>query len=185
VRRALLLTALLCAYGAFAFRGIARGALQRGAFDPLLPLARAVEQRIGDTRFAEALPVALELQHAYPTEPLVAYWLARIHHGLNNSAAEAEAWEQYVALSPAPSDACPAWPQAYTRLHRAEQAVSTYERCVRLAPEDANLLMDLGDAYAAGGRRDDSRAAFERAARLEPDNPLPGRRLAVLRETAP
>lgn len=184
MRRTLLLITLLCAYSAFAFRGVARNVLQRGAFDPFLPLARVVEQRIGDSRFAEALPVALELQHAYPTEPLVAYWLARIHHGLNDSAAEAQAWERYVVLSPAPADACPAWPEAYARLHRTE-VVSTYERCAGFAPEDADLLLDLGDTYAAEGRRDDARAAFERAARLEPDNPLPNRRLAALRETAP
>jgi tetratricopeptide (TPR) repeat protein len=172
VRRALLLAALLAIYGAFAFRGAVRGIVQRGAFDPLLPFGRTVELAIGEKRFAEALPAALELQQAYPSEPLVTYWLAQIHHGLEHPAAEAEMWERYMALSSAPAEACPALPLAYGRLRRMDQAVSAFERCARLAPDDAELLIDLGKAYLDAGRREPARAAFERAAALDPDHPL-------------
>ena len=185
MRRTLLLTVLLCAYGALAFRGTARHLIRRGAFDPLLPLARSVEHRIGDQRFAEALPVALELQRAYPTEALVVYWLAQIHHGLNDAAAEADAWERYVAISPARAEACPALPESYARLRRDDDALSSFERCARFDPDDGDLAMDLGDAYQRAGRVADARAAFERAAQLDPDNPLVVHRLAALRETTP
>jgi tetratricopeptide (TPR) repeat protein len=171
VKRTLLLVALLLVYAAFAFRGAVRGILQRGAFDPLLPFGRTVELSIGDKRFGEALPAALELQQAYPTEPLVAYWLARIHHGLEHPAAEAEAWERYMALSPAPAEACPSLPLAYTRLRRIDLALATYERCARLAPDDADLLRDLGTAYADAGKASEAKAAFDRAAQLDPDWP--------------
>ena len=176
---------LLCAYGALAFRGVARDALRRGAFDPLLPLGRAVEERIGERRFAEALPVALELQHAYPAEPQVVFWLARIHHGLHSSSEEAEAWERYVAISPSPAEACPAMPEAYARLGQMARALSSYERCARFAPDDVDRAMDVGEAYARDGRGADARAVFERAVRLDPDNPLPRGRLAALPESVP
>jgi len=185
VRRTLLLTALLAAYAALAFRGTATQVLRRGAFDPLLPLARSVEHRIGDKRFAEALPVALELQHAYPSEPLVVYWLAQIRHGLNDPSAEAEAWERYVAISPSPAEACPALPESYARQHRDDEALTAYEQCARFDADDGDLAMDLGDAYARAGRIADARAAFERAAQLDPDNSLVARRLTALRESAP
>ena len=177
VRRTLLLVVLLLIYGVFAFRGVLRGVVHRGAFDPLQPLARTVETRIGEQRFAEAMPVALELQQAYPNEALIAYWLAEIHHGLDHPAAEAEMWERYMSLSPAPAEACPALPMAYATLHRKDQALTSFERCAQLTPDDPDALIDVGRAYLAVGRTGDAANAFERAAAIDPDNPLPKRYL--------
>jgi tetratricopeptide (TPR) repeat protein len=182
VKRTALLVVLLLIYAAFAFRGVVRGVLNRGAFDPLQPLGRTVEQRIAERRYAEALPVAMELQQAYPKEPLVAFWIAQVHHGLNHPSAEADAWERYMALSPAPAEACPSLPLAYVQMHRPEKALSSYERCAELAPDDVDVLIDVGKAYAEAGRRDRARAAFERAAILDPDHPLPPVYLAELED---
>jgi hypothetical protein len=80
VFRAALLLALLTAYAAATIRPV----LHTGGrgFDALAPEARFVERAIGERRFDEARPVALELQRAYPGEPLIVYWLTVIDQGL-------------------------------------------------------------------------------------------------------
>ena len=98
-------------------------------FDPLAPRPREVEELIVAGRFADALPIAAELQRAYPEEPLVAFWTAAINRGLDRPEAEAAAWETYVQRSHAPADACPAWPEAYARLGQLDRARAAAERC--------------------------------------------------------
>ena len=185
MNRTPVLVFLLGAYAAVALRGSLAGMADRTRFDPFLPLARAVELRIGERRFAEALPIARGLRQTYPREPLVAYWLARIHHGLDAPRAEVEAWENYVRLSPAPEEACPALPQAYARLGLAEESLAAYRRCVEFSPDDVDRLSDLGEAYARAGRKMEARAAFEHACRLDPENPAFADRVAALTEQAP
>lgn len=165
---------------AVALSGWAGDLWRRGQFDPFLPLARTVEQRVGEGRFAEALSLAGDLQRTYPGEPLIAHWLGRIHHGLDNAQAEASAWEQYVRLSPTPGEACPALPEAYARLGRGGDALTAYERCARFDPDDGDRFIDLGDAYARAGRTAEARQAFDRARQIDPDNPPIATRLAKL-----
>ena len=174
--RTVLIGALFCAYGACALGRLAPVG-GRGGFQPFLPPARAVETRIGEGRFAEALTLASDLHQAYPNEPLVDYWLARIHHGLRDPGAEAKAWAQYLAVSAAPQEACPAWPRALAQSGQPAEALSAYERCAALAGDDAERFVDLGDAYLAAGKPADAREAFARAGRLDPENPLPRQRL--------
>jgi tetratricopeptide (TPR) repeat protein len=180
------LATLLAAYVAVGLRGYAKEVADAGRFDPFLPLARAVEWRIGERRFAEALPIARRLRQIYPAEPLVAYWLARIHHGLEAPQAEAAAWEDYIRLSAAPEEACPSLPEAYARLGRAAESLAAYERCARLSAEDgedSDRLLDLAEAYGRAGQAADARRTLERAHSLDPDNPLIRERLGFPYET--
>jgi tetratricopeptide (TPR) repeat protein len=154
----------------------------RGAFDPFLPLARALEQRIGDGRFGDALPLAKALERAHPREPQIAFWLARIHHGLHDAESEAAAWERYVELSPAPAEACPALPEAYAAAHQPGEALRGYERCAAFDETDVQRLVDLGDAYAKANRPRDAFAQFERTARLDPDDSALASRLTAFRD---
>jgi hypothetical protein len=137
LRRALLLLALVAAYATFGLRSVAGDFVRRGRFDPFLPTAQAVEHRIEEGRFAEALPLALDLSRAYPDEPEVALWVARVHHGLHDPASEANAWEKYVALSAAPAEACPALPEAYEQAGRQGDARDAAARCLRYEERDA------------------------------------------------
>ncbi len=123
---------LLAVYAAVLGRTAAARLVRAGGFDPLAPQAAAVETLVVAKRFAQALPLAVQLQQAYPREPLVAYWLARIHHGLNRPAEEADAWEAYVRLSSEPLDACPAWPDAYRRSARPDLEREAAHRCLEL-----------------------------------------------------
>ena len=97
------LLALLAAYVAATVRpAIGHGG--RG-FDALAPDARFVELAIGERRFGDALPVALDLRRAHGGEPLVAYWLATIYQGLGRTADARAAWNEFERLSGRPDDA--------------------------------------------------------------------------------
>jgi hypothetical protein len=100
VTRAALLLALLTAYVAAAVRPVLV-ADERG-FDALAPESRFVERAIGEHRFGDALPVALELRRVHAGEPLAAYWLATIYQGLDRAADARAAWDDFERLS-APS----------------------------------------------------------------------------------
>lgn len=96
--RTALLLALLAAYVA----ATVRPALEHGAgsgFDALAPESRFVERAIGEQRFVDALPVALQLRRAYSAEPLVAYWLATIYQGLGRAADARSALDDFERLS--------------------------------------------------------------------------------------
>jgi len=177
VKRTLLLLALLLAYVWTGVQGIVLDALHRNRFDPFLPLARTLERRVEERRFADALPMALELEKAYPDEPLVAYWIGRIRHGLGDRAAEAAAWERYLAIATTPDEACPAWPEAVAAARGVAAEVDAYARCAAFDAADVDRLVDFGDAQVRAGRADAARATFEKAAALDPDNPLIARRL--------
>jgi tetratricopeptide (TPR) repeat protein len=182
-RRSTLLIALLTLYLASALGPTIAERMRRGAFDPFMATARALDERVAAGRYREALRLAIELEHAYPHEPQIPWMLARIHHGLEDAVSEAAAWERYVATSAAPDEACPALPEAYERAGRRAESLRAYEQCARFDPQDAEPLIDLGEAYARAGRPTDAAAAFERADQLDPDNPVPSRRLHALAGT--
>jgi tetratricopeptide (TPR) repeat protein len=182
-RRTFVLLALFAVYLATALRGVVGELARRGRFDPFLPLARTVERRVEEGRFAEALPMAADLDRTYPREPQIAFWLARIHFGLHDTAREIDAWESYMRDSPAPGEACPALPEAYERAGRGDDGLRAYERCAGADPDSADRLIDLGDAYARRGEAAQAVAQFTRAKALDPDNPFIAARLAQQPET--
>ena len=93
-----LLLVLLAAYvGATVRPALVAGS--GGAFDALAPEARFIERAIGERRFGDALPVALDLRRAHVREPLVAYWLATIYQGLDRAADARSAWDDFRRLT--------------------------------------------------------------------------------------
>ena len=181
MRRTFLLVLLLAIYLASHVRSLVGGVLRRGEFDPFLPAARALEQRVGEGRFADALPLARELERTYPRDAQVAFWRARVHHGLNDSRSEAAAWERYIALSSAPEEACPALAEAYARAGRPAESLQAYERCAAFDDGDVGRLVDLGEAYARAHRTRDAIAQYERAASIDPGDPNLVSRMTALR----
>jgi tetratricopeptide (TPR) repeat protein len=183
-RRTLLLLFLLAVYLAPTVRSMAGDLFRRGAFDPFLPAARALEQRIGDGRFADALSLAHELERTYPRDAQVAFWLARVHHGLDDSASEVVAWERYMTLSAAPEEACPALAEAYARAGKPAESLQAYERCAAFGDRDVARLVDLGEAYARAHRTRDAIAQYERAAAIDPGDRHLVSRMTALRGTS-
>jgi tetratricopeptide (TPR) repeat protein len=174
VKRVAVLVVLLVAYAAFLERRLVSEGPAR--IDPVGPRAREVEQAIGTGRFADALPVALELGSS-SREPLVAYWLALIYHGLGRPADEIESWERFIDRGGAPADACPGLADAAARLGDAARALSTYERCVSLDPQEPERLIDLGDALERADRPREALDAFQRALALDSRNPVVDHRI--------
>lgn len=127
--RTTLLIALLVLYGAVLGRSQVERVLAPRPLDPFAARPKAVEELVVAGKFAHALPLAIELETAYPDEPLVSYWLATINHGLGRAQDEAAAWDHYVRVSKAPGDACPAWPDAYARAGHRAQAQAAADRC--------------------------------------------------------
>lgn len=182
-RRVALLIVLLGAYGVFLERRLSpAGAI---GLDALSPRARQVEQAIAAERFADALPIALELEAFYPREPLAAYWLALTYQGLGRSADEAAAWERFIALGAAPEEACPGLADAYARNGDGGGGLRAYERCAQLDPRDPERLLDLGDALERAQRPADALAVYRLAAGVDPRHPVIARRAdRVSRELA-
>ena len=96
--RTALLLGLLAAYVAATLRPVLLDGAGHG-FDALAPESRFVERAIGEHRFGDALPVALQLRHAHAGEPLVAYWLATIYQGLGRAADARSALDDFERLS--------------------------------------------------------------------------------------
>jgi tetratricopeptide (TPR) repeat protein len=143
---------------------------QRG-FDPLAARPRVVEELLSAGQFAQALPLALELRTGFPREPEVLVWLAAIHHGLHDDRAEAAAWEEYLRMSSVPAAACPALPDAYTRIGSTSKALAAFERCLQQSPNDPDRMVDLAAAYEKAGRANDAVELYRQAAALDPYDP--------------
>jgi Flp pilus assembly protein TadD len=152
----------------------------RVTFDPLSPRAHVVEQLMVARQYARALPLAVALRRTFPSEPQVVYWIAVIQSGLNDWRSAASAWEEYVRVSPAPGEACPALAEAYTRMGDAGEALAAYERCVRFDPTDADRFFDLAGAYERAGRTVDAVLVYQHAATLDPYNPAIVARIEAL-----
>jgi tetratricopeptide (TPR) repeat protein len=171
---------LFLGYAAVFVRVPASGLRLRPVFDPFEPRPRLVEQLIVAKQYAKALPMAQELRASFPNEPQIASDLATIFRGLNDSRAEAVAWEDYLRASGAPAVACPSLPEAYRRDGDLQQALRSFERCLALDPENAARLFDLADAYERSERSNEAIELYRRAAALDPFNPVVTARIASL-----
>jgi hypothetical protein len=96
--RTALLLALLAAYVAASVRPLL-STRHDGGVDVLAPQSRFVERAIGEGRFGDALPVALDVRRAHAGAPLAAYWLATIYAGLGRTAEARSARDEFERLS--------------------------------------------------------------------------------------
>ena len=106
MKRTALIVTLFAAYLGVWLHEMA-GNERRPGFDPFAPRARTLAQRLGAGQYQDALPIARELDQAFPDEPEVVLALARVWHGLHAWSSEADAWERYVRVSPTPAEARP------------------------------------------------------------------------------
>ncbi len=159
MRRTVLWVALIALYAA---AYAARAGVGSREFDPMSPRLRAVEHAIGEHRFADALPLALQVAQSYPTHPLPAYWIARIQHGLDRPQDEAAAWEAFVALTSRPQEACPDLAIALDRAGHPERALAAIRQCAQVDPRDPERWLDLGDALARTDQLEAADAAYRR-----------------------
>jgi tetratricopeptide (TPR) repeat protein len=168
--RRLILALLFLGYAAVFVRlpSVGRAA---APFDPLDRRGREVERAIEERRFAEALPIALDLRHAHDADPVIAHWLAEIYRGLGRSADESQSWERVLALTRLADAACPDLPESYARAGDRVRALDAYERCAAAAPDDPERWFDLGVAYTSESRPLDAANAYAKSRALDPSNP--------------
>lgn len=176
MNRTAVLLMLLAAYLAVVVH-LAGGAGADRRFDALSPQSRSVEQAIEARQFADALPLALEIQRAHADEPLIAYWLATIFRGLDRPRDEVAAWETYIQLSSAPAEACPALADAYERMGDHAGSIVQYQRCVDYDPREPERLVDLAEALERAQSVEQALDAFRAAALLDPRNMMLARRI--------
>lgn len=162
--RALLWVGLLALY-AVALFGVGAGDDGR-RMDPVGARPRAVEAALAEGRFGDALAMATELSRLHPQEPLVLYWTAAAHRGLDQAPEEAAAWERFVALSPASAAVCPALADAYERAGDRESSIRHHQRCVTMDPGSPERLFDLARAWERAGNAPAAASAIERRAAL-------------------
>lgn len=168
--RTALLLALFGAYGLTFVRGSAPGDRSMRA-DPLAPQVRAIERALTSGRYSDALALARDARRAFPRDPFILLLLAQIHHGLGQPDDEASAWDEYMAASETPAEACPAVSDAYERLGDTGRALERLRRCAVLEPDDPGRLVDLAESYERAGRADDALEAYRRAHALDPADP--------------
>jgi predicted Zn-dependent protease len=113
--------------------------------------SRRADKLIAARRFADALPIALDIQRQHPDDSGAFRRLARVYAGLGRPADEAVAWERLLAVAPATQDVCVRLSTVYQRLDRPVNVVSTAERCLAFDPEQPELRADLAAAHAALG----------------------------------
>jgi tetratricopeptide (TPR) repeat protein len=153
-----------------AFEGLPGQGGDAERIEPLHSQARAVEQAIAERRFAEALPIAAELESAYPRDAIAPFWLAAIYRGLERPADEAAAWERFVSLSATRDVACPALPHAYSRAGNEHDALRALVRCAEFDPQEPERTIDLALGLERAGRIDEALAAWRRASEQDPHN---------------
>jgi cytochrome c-type biogenesis protein CcmH/NrfG len=122
-------------------------------------------------KFVEALPPTERLTTQLASQALYHDRHAQILHELHRPADEAKAWEQVMATSPTPVDACPMIAQAYQQAGDQQRALDAFERCAELPPLNPDFLVYLGQALLKADRTAEARRAFERGLAIDPTYP--------------
>lgn len=107
-------------------------------------------------QYEAALAPLAALRTRTPNSDIVLRRLAKVYGHLDRKREEAEAWEQFMAVSPTAKNACPALPRAYEAMQQADRAFDAYERCYNLEREDPDLVLYF--ALACERRGDTARA---------------------------
>jgi tetratricopeptide (TPR) repeat protein len=183
-KRTALWVALALVYvGTFArLAGVGEAWLSGSEFDPMARRPRAVEHAIGEGRFAEALPLAIELNRIHPAQPLVSYWLAVIYRGLARAQDEAGAWEAYMRQSTTPEEACPDVAAAHGRAGDAARAMAALKKCTELDPREPERWLDLGDGLERSGDHEGALAAYRRGFEIDSRHSILAARLGLTGE---
>jgi tetratricopeptide (TPR) repeat protein len=119
-------------------------------------------------RYDAALAPLTELARRTPNNHIVIEHLATTYTHLERSREAAEAWEQYLQVSPTPKDACPALPRAYEAQGLIDKAFDAHARCYAIDPTDADLLLYFALACERRGETARARTLYEQGVALAP-----------------
>jgi tetratricopeptide (TPR) repeat protein len=94
---------------------------------------------IAANKWADALTPMKALADAYPANHIYAQHLAEIYQHLSQPAAEAAAWERFVATSPNAYEACPRIGEAYREIPELAKSIDAFERCLTFDPDNPDM----------------------------------------------
>ncbi|PIR19127.1 MAG: hypothetical protein COV48_03715, partial [Elusimicrobia bacterium CG11_big_fil_rev_8_21_14_0_20_64_6] len=120
-------------------------------------------------RSQEILAPVRRLLASYPRDGRYLELEAMSLGSLGDRRGEAQAWEQYLAWSPAPAEACPRLGRAYERLGNDPAALDAHRRCLALDPQKADLRLNYARALVSAGRNDEAEPIYESVLRDYPD----------------
>lgn len=116
----------------------------------------------------DALAGTLALVQHFGERPAYLARLATIYNRLHRPADEVAQWERFMAVSPRPSQACPALGKAYRGLGQYEEAIGAFTRCLAADPQSALLVYYLGLGYEWAGDFGHARETYTRAIAMAP-----------------
>jgi tetratricopeptide (TPR) repeat protein len=122
-------------------------------------------------QFEQALAPTMRVVQQLPAQAIYHERLARVFRALGRPVDEAAAWQQVMATSPTPVDACPMVAEALVAAGRRAEAVAAYETCASLPPVNPDFLVFLGQLHLEDGRPAEARRAFERGLELSVSYP--------------
>jgi len=137
--------------------------------DELRRLTDEAERLYRAGSYEAALVPLIELQKRTPNSEIVVRRLAGAYGHLGRPREAAEMWEQFLALSPTPKDACPALPRVYEAQNLADKALDAYERCYKIEPSDVDLVFYFALACERRGDAARARKLYQAALALQPD----------------
>lgn len=129
--------------------GTRRPSLTAEAVRALLEDAAAARK---EGRPRDALKAAERLLRFSPREPRYLALKAELLGLSGDAAPEAAAWEEYAAVAPFPTEACPALGRAYERAGDAARGLEAHRRCLSWDPSKSDLKLYHGRALEGAGR---------------------------------
>jgi tetratricopeptide (TPR) repeat protein len=120
--------------------------------------ASAEAAKTGDAK--AGLADVARLLRASPREPRYLSLRAALVGRVEGPAAEAAAWEEYAAVAPFPTEACPALGRAYGRAGAPEKALDAHKRCLSWDPTNVDLRLAYARALSAAGRDAEAEALY-------------------------
>lgn len=121
-----------------------------------------------NARWGEALFNVQRLLKSFPEDSIYLQREAEIYARLGDSRAESAAYELALALSPTPTENCPAIGRSYAKQGLKEKALDADRRCLALEPTNCDLQLIYALALERSGRYDEAREGFEAALALAP-----------------
>ncbi len=130
--------------------------------------AALVRQLVDTEQLDEALEVAQQAAAKFPLLPRVWADLASVHQARGEAAAEIEALEKALQISPFFCEAARQLAEVLIREDRLDEAQAAIDRAVAGEPRDIYNQGTLGDVQWAKGEREAAIETYKQAVRTEP-----------------
>lgn len=120
---------------------------------------------------SEALTITRRLHRAFPDSHTHLFQIATLESQVGTPLATAEAWQEYLDLSPTPLEACPAIGHAWQAAGRSDRALAALEFCLSIDPENPDSLLYLALARERAGQLEGAETLYRTGIQVSPSYP--------------